>query len=223
MISGLPGFNAENVRIQIRELDSHDYDLKKPQAAEIASYDSDDVDLLKEVEETRNLVQQSFFSEVELSETGVQIQSLTLVAIAPVIVEEINTLNGLIEDQLGYLGVSREYSFKLGQNSNGDILVESRGPEELPANISEKLNSSEHFKETFHLLKTAEKVLANDMAKDVNDRLHFELSLSPDSISSNISLDKTHDSPQSITDLEMYHLARYGMAARKTQTVYLKV
>lgn len=223
MISGLPGFNAENVRIQIRELDSHDYDLKKPKAAEIASYDSDDADLLKQVEKTRSLVQQSFFSEVDLTDTGVQIQSLTLVAIAPVIVEEINTLNGLIENQLGYLGISREHSFQLGQNSKGEIFVQTNGSEELSANISGKLNSSEYFKETFHLLKTAENVLANDMAKEVNDRLIFELSVFSESISSNISLDKTHDSPQSITDLEMYHLARYGMAARKTQTVYLKV
>ena len=139
------------------------------------------------------------------------------------VVEEVKTLTGMLEDQLGYLDIPRDQAFQLRQDNNGGIIVGSSGSDALNESISSKLNASEHFKETFHLLKTAEKVLANNMSKEENDRMVFDLYVGGDGVRSDISLDKSHDAPQSITDMEMYHLARYGIAARKTQTVYLKV
>ncbi len=223
MINGLPGFNALNIRIG--QIEVHDYDIKKNlTAANINSYDQNNPALLKQVLETRRLVQQSFFEEIKLSEAGLKINTLTTPhAIFPqALQEEVNTLTGILENQLGYLKIPREHFFQLRQNDKGEIIVEDV-PSEINDSITSKLNSSEHFKETFHLLKTAEKVLHSNDKTNLNEQLAFKLSISSESITSMVSVVESSgkDTLAAITDQEMYHLARYGIAARKTQSVYL--
>ncbi len=123
MINGLPGLIPVNIRIG--SIEAHSYDRQNPEAAKIDSYNQNDPTLLKQVSETRKLIQQSFFEEIKLSEVGVKINSLTTFIPHSVIREEASTLTGLIEHQMGYLDIPREYSFLLQQNEKGEIIVES--------------------------------------------------------------------------------------------------
>lgn len=224
MIKGIAGLSADYIRVK-QKIDGLDVSTAG-NSSQHSIFNRHDADLIAEVEETRKLVKQSVIEQVSFSKIGVEFSSLTSANLVLdfIVHDEVKELKTKAEQQLDFLDVPRNFEFAISQDDNGDIKVSGNFENgSAKEEILNKLNASDHFKETFNLLKTAEKVLKNNSFNPESEMLSYELKVAPNSVNSKVKtvpLDG-NSSPNRITDEEMYLLARYGIAARKTTTIYL--
>lgn len=224
MVTGVGELSAAYIRVK-QKIDGLDI-RTAGNSSQHSIFNRNDADLIAEVEETRKLVKQSVIEQVSFSKIGVEFSSLTSANLVLdfIVRDEVKELKTKVEQQLAFLDVPRDFEFAISQADNGDIKVAgSFDNGSAKEEILNKLNSSDHFKETFNLLKTAEKVLKNNSFNPESEMLSYELLVSSNSVNSKVKTVplEGNNSPNRISDEEMYLLARYGIAARKTTTIYL--
>jgi len=192
------------------------YDYTKANSASINTYDKKDSKLVDQVLLTRKAMYLSGITVGNKSH-GYELTPSTLLD-PKKLVTETDSLKSQLSNQLGFLGVNRSANFSLSQNDNGDIVVSGDDSKSSDA-IATTLNSSEHFKETFNLLKTAENALNFTGNGDNFATRAYSLNASPDSMVGNVKvLEKgpnvgyASDLAQ-VSDTEIYLLARLGTSA----------
>lgn len=202
----------------------HDYDYAKANAAPINTYNRYDQSLIDKVIATRMATELSAQLEPDKGSGWLLYGAVGLNH--EKIAVEIDSLKNQISEQMSALDVDRNNTFSLAQNDVGEIIVTGENAAEA-AKTQEKLNSSEHFKETFHLLKTAEN------AHDVNDNgqnyalKRFTMDVSQDALTTEVTILKPGpygkeltNRIQQISDTEMYLLARNGISAQVVRYEY---
>jgi hypothetical protein len=202
------------------------YDYSKANAANINTYNKHDERLIDQVMLTREAVSLSMLNHVSNPSKNQTVLTPDYLIAPSKLSEEIESLRGQLNDQIGFLGVNREVSFQLSQDDEGNILVSGGDPKQSHE-IADKLNVSGHFKETFHLLKTAEKALNVYSNSDNFAERAFSVSVGKEEIATSVEVvasgpeELDYYNHRQVSDLELYQLARHGTSAKETKYVNL--
>jgi len=213
----LPEVDIEDIVKTIQE-QKNNYDYTIANAAPINTYDETDQSLIDKVLLTRAATEISGNISGARHGKGLELVSASAYNVSMHLPSEISSLKEQLSQQMADLGIERSQSFSISQDKTGQVIV-SGGDSTANTKTSELLNSSDHFKETFHLLKTAENSYkALPISQNFAD-LSFKIDVTEDVLTSDVQILKK--SPEGsvlaripkISASEMYFLARTGVSA----------